>query len=108
MANLYEHGDMVLAEVAELPKGLKASKSRVLLEGKSNTHSHRGGGKWFPHASGPFVIGYLVAKNTTLTHKEHGEAKEGDALRVAKIKDGIYEVRRQNELTHEGMRPVVD
>ena len=104
---LYEHGDMVLMEIGKLPDGLTESASKILLEGKSNQHCHRGNGKWFPRATGQFIIGYFVARKTTLTHAEHGEKSDGQ-LKAAKIADGIYEVRRQNELTHEGMKPVVD
>ncbi|KKW11759.1 MAG: hypothetical protein UY48_C0013G0040, partial [Candidatus Gottesmanbacteria bacterium GW2011_GWB1_49_7] len=45
---LYEHGDMAMVEIERLPDGLTESASRILLEGKSNQHCHRGNGTWYP------------------------------------------------------------
>lgn len=104
---LYEHGDMTMVEIVKLPDGLTESASRILLEGKSNQHCHRGNGTWYPRVIGQFVVGYFVAKKTALTHLEHGEETGGN-LKTAEIADGVYEVRRQSELTHEGMKQVVD
>ena len=55
------------------------------------------------------VIGYLVANNRTkLLHLEHGKVVKGKDLREAKIEAGIYEIRKQVEDTHDGMKPVED
>ena len=105
MAN-FRHGDMGIFEINELPEGLKKSSRKVLLTG-SHGHDHTfDKGEFYPVDDGQ-IIGYLVAKGTTLFHPEHGEeVKSG--LRPAKIKDGIYRLIRQAEETNEGMRPVVD
>jgi hypothetical protein len=115
--NNYRHGDLGLFGVNELPAklaGLKKSTSKILMTG-SGGHDHT-----FAH--GEFylkidnariingtVIGYLVANNRTrLFHPEHGKVVKGKDLREAKIAGGIYELRRQQEDTHDGMRPVED
>jgi hypothetical protein len=90
---------MALIGIKELPKGLKASKSDVVLEGKSNTHRFKGG-RLYLKAVDDFVFGYLKAKNTVLLHPEHGKN--------VKIKDGVYELRKQHEDTNDGMKPVQD
>jgi hypothetical protein len=105
MAN-YRHGDLALVSIEKIPTGLKESESKILLEGKSNTHSFDRG-KLYEKKDGQFIIGYFEAVcNTKLFHIEHGKG-EGK-LKKAKIKKGYYELRRQVEDTHEGMRPVVD
>lgn len=56
-----------------------------------------------------FVFGYLIAeKGCKLFHIEHGEKIKGKELREAKIKQGIYELRKQCEDTHDGMKQVID
>ena len=95
-------GDVCLLSVKSLPKGLKASKETVLLANGSGGHSHTfTNGTFYPKVEGDFVIGYLKAKGTKINHVEH--SPKGD-----KIKDGIWEVRRQVETTHEGLRPIID
>ena len=106
MAN-YRHGDLGLIGVDKLPTGLKESKSKVLLEGKSNIHTFDNG-KLYPKIDGLFIIVYFEAtENTHLFHAEHGIKVEGK-LKKAKIERGFYELRRQIEDTHKGMKPVVD
>jgi hypothetical protein len=95
----YRHGDLALIGIETLPNGLTESKTHILFEGKSNTHKFSGGKLYLKQVDG-FVFGYLVAKNTTLLHPEHGKA--------VKIKDGVYQLRHQQEYTPEGMKPVVD
>ena len=53
-----------------------------------------------------FVFGYLVASKTTLLHPDHGKGKDGS--RKCKIPDGVYELRKQVEYLHDGMKPVID
>jgi len=104
----YRHGDLELVEVKELPTGLKESKTKILMKG-SHGHNHSfDNGTLYLTKKDNFVFGYLVAKNTTLFHPEHGEIIKGKKLREAKIADGIYELRVQHEDTHEGMIQVVD
>lgn len=110
MKNLknYRHGDMALIGIKQLPEDIKKSKSKVLMKGSGNNNHSFDNGKFYPHNKGEFVFGYFVAENTTLFHKDHGKIVEGKRLRQAKIDKGIYELRRQNEDTHEGMKPVID
>jgi hypothetical protein len=104
----YRHGDLGLIGVSELPTGLKKSDSKILMNG-SGGHNHTfDHGEFYPHNDG-LVIGYLVANNRTrLYHPEHGKVINGKELREAKITGGIYELRRQQEDTHDGMKPVED
>ncbi len=102
----YRHGDLTLFGIDKLPEGLKLSKTKVLIKSSGgNAHSINKGSVYFKDVD-EYVFGYLVAKDTTLFHKEHGDGK--GELRKAKIEDGIYELRRQNEKTHESMRKVED
>ena len=95
-------GDVLLLKISKLPTGLKASKETVLMANGSGGHSHTfKGGTFYPKVEGDFIIGYLKAKGTTIHHPEH--SPKGD-----KIEDGIYEIRKQSEYTHEGLRPVID
>ena len=107
----WRHGDLCGVQIETLPKGLKASKINVLIardqSSGGNEHTFKGG-IFYHKQEGEYIIGYLKAKGTTLFHAEHGKVIKGKTLREAKIKDGIYELRRQNEHTHEGMRQVQD
>jgi len=126
------HGDLALIEIDKLPEGLKQFKTKVIMRG-SHGHDHSfDNGKLYLKQVDSFVFGYLVAKNTILFHPEHGFKNLGQGfeknrtgkgnigrpklkngfkktgLREAKIADGIYELRKQIEDTHEGMKPVID
>ena len=102
----YRHGDLVLEGIEKLPDNLQKTNTKILMTGsQNNPHSIDGGDVYFK-GENEFVFGYLAAKNTTLFHKEHGEGKA--AVKRAKIDDGIYRLRRQNEILHEGMRQVID
>jgi hypothetical protein len=110
----YRHGDCGLFQVAELPKGLKESKRKVLMTG-SGGHDHTFmHGQFYPKTDNArvqngTVIGYLVANNRThLYHPEHGKVVKGSNLREAKIEAGIYELRKQTKDTHDGFKPVED
>jgi hypothetical protein len=73
-----------------------------------NAHSFRNG-VFYPKIDGNFIIGYFEAKKKcVLLHPEHGKTIKGKELKESKIKQGFYEVRRQIEVTHEGMRQVID
>jgi len=107
MQNIYRHGDLALVEVNELPTGLTEAKTKILLEGKTSTHRVSKGKIYFKDVS-PFIFGYVVVPDgAVLLHPEHGEPN-GNKVREAKIKSGIYELRRQQEFTHEGMKEVID
>lgn len=103
---IYRHGDIALVPIEKLPEGLTKSKSKIIIKSSGgNPHSIDKGEIYFKDVN-QFVFGYLVAKNTTLLHPEHGIG-EGE-LRKAVIEDGVYEIRRQQEGRHEGMTPVID
>lgn len=103
------HGDMALIGIDKLPQGLTASDTTVLMKGSGgNDHSFKNG-VFYPKPSGDNVIGYFEAQGGCyLLHPDHGKKKGNTKLRTANVTAGLYEVRRQNEQTHEGMRPVVD
>ena len=107
--NKYRHGDICLEQVESIPDNAKRSDSKVILaEGSGgNPHGITDGELFFVENEFP-VIGYLKAESTKLTHAEHGEEVLPDGLKAAAIEDGIYKITRQQEETHEGMKPVVD
>src|SRR3990167_5484636 len=95
------HGDLGLFGITTPPKGIKKSSSKVLLQTGSGGNPHSiDKGTFYPKEDGQ-SIGYLVAKGTKLFHVEHSP-------KGAKIPDGVYDVRRQREITHEGFREVID
>lgn len=102
----YRHGEICLLKVDKLPKGLKVSDSKTLEVGShGNSHSFDNG-KFYPSKENDFVFGYLVAKDTSLLHPEHGVGK--GSIKKGKIKDGIYQLIKQQEFTPEGLIPVID
>jgi len=104
----YRHGDLALKGINNLPEGLKASKSKVIMQG-SGGHDHSfNNGTLYLKKENDFVIGYLEAKDTKLFHLEHGKKVEGKTLKEAKIKDGYYQLLKQNEARNGELRPVVD
>ena len=102
------HGDLALIGIEKLPEGLKKSESKILMTGSGGNDHSFNRGEFYPHQEQPNIIGYLVAENTTLFHKEHGKVVKGKDLREAKIQDGIYQLKNQIEDTHAGMKPVID
>lgn len=105
----YRHGDLALIGIEQLPEGLTASDSTVIMKGSGgNDHSFQKG-IFYPKEKGQ-VIGYFEAKaGCVLLHPEHGkEVIKGQALRQFSLPVGIYECRRQVADTHTGMRLVVD
>lgn len=104
----YRHGDLALIGIKELPKDLKPTKTKILMVGSGgNNHSIDNGTIYLKNVN-EFVFGYLVAKDTTLYHIEHGKKVKGRKLREAKIEDGVYQLRKQQEQTHSGMVAVID
>lgn len=105
----FRHGDLALIGVNKLPDGLEAAKSNVLMTGSGGNDHVVKNGAVYPVNGKPFVIGYLVANGgAKLLHPDHGKAIKGNGLRSVSIPEGIYELRRQNEDTHTGMKPVID
>ena len=106
--NVLRHGDLALVEIETLPKGLAKSETEVIMKGSGNNPHSAKNCTLYLKNDGPFVIGYLVTgEGAYLTHPEHGEGK--GPLKKAPLESGkVYELRRQVEDTHEGMKPVVD
>ncbi len=103
------HGDLVLFRIDTLPKGLEQADTNVIMIGSNNNnHSVVNGELYFKEVD-QFVFGYLVAGDETyLTHVDHGSEDLGGGLKKAVVPNGIYELRRQVEVTHDGMKVVVD
>ena len=103
------HGDLVLFQIEKLPAGLKASSSKALMRGSHGNDHTFDRGEFYMGERDDNIIGYLKAySNTKLYHPDHGNVVKGKPLREVAIQAGIYELRRQIEDTHEGMRPVID
>jgi len=108
----YRHGDLALIGIKKLPAtGVKKADTNVLMTGSGgNDHVFSGGGAFFhSERRDGFLLGYLVATDDTLLlHPDHGISVDGGNLREARIEAGVYELRKQQEDTHSGMKPVVD
>lgn len=99
----YRHGEIALRKINKLPKELTPANTNVFMRG-SHGHDHSfDNGTLYLKQVDDFVFGYLEAKDTSLLHPEHSP-KVGDA----KIEDGIYELRKQQEHTAAGLVPVID
>ena len=106
MKKSFRHGEILFVKIDKLPDGLKNESTKTIVKG-SHGHDHTfDNGKLFFKQVNEFVLGYFVAENTTLFHPEHGEGK--GELKKAKLPNGVYEVRKQQEYTPEGLKPVVD
>jgi hypothetical protein len=103
----YRHGDLGLVKIDKLPEGLKKADTDILMRGSNNNpHKVSGADVYFKNVD-PFVFGYLVASaDCKLYHREHGEGKKG--LKEADLPEGVYELCRQVEDTHQRMKAVVD
>lgn len=105
---MYRHGEIGLKPIDKLPAGLTPSDSKVIVQGShGNSHSINNGQLYFKQVN-DYVFGYLVAKNTTLLHDEHGKIVKGKKQREAKIANGVYELCKQQEFINNEMRPVID
>jgi len=104
------HGDLVLIGIEKLPEGLTATEATVIMKGSGGNDHTVVKGVIYPNADRQFIVGYLEAKRgCRLLHPEHGKNRKisGD-LRIVRIPQGFYELRRQSEDTHNGMVKVVD
>lgn len=101
----YRHGEILLLKIEKLPDGLELSNSKIIMTGShGNNHTIDTGKLYFVKPTKrDFTFGYLVAKNTNLLHPEHRE-KNGKCP----IKNGVYQLIKQNEFTPEGLIPVID
>lgn len=94
------HGDIALVNANKKPAKAILSKDNILATGShGNSHTFTGG-KFYKVNEG-YVIGYLQANNTKLFHPEHSP-------KGVKIPNGIYEVRKQQEVTPQGLIFVQD
>lgn len=98
----YRHGEILLLKVSKLPKGLKQVDTNIIMTGSHGNNHSIDAGKIYMKEEG-FGFGYLVAKGTNLLHPEHKE-KSGKCP----IKDGVYQLIKQQEFTPEGLIPVID
>lgn len=100
---VWRHGEICFVKISKLPKGLIQSKTDVIVSGShGNNHTFQGGKLYLlPELKG-YILGYFQAKDTTLFHIEHGENGQ------AKLPNGFYEIRKQQEFTPEGLVPVID
>ena len=98
----YRHGDVALIGVKSIPRKATQAKTNVFMSKGSSGHDHTFDNGYFCQLiTGDNVIGYIRAKDTKLFHDEHSP-------NGVPIEDGAYEVRKQNEFTHEGLREVID
>lgn len=96
---LIRHGDICLRKISKKPTGLEESKTKVLETGSHGHNHYIDNGKVYFKKVDDYVFGYLVAKDTTLNHEEHGKIK---------LDNGVYELRKQQEYTPQGLVPVID
>lgn len=98
----YRHGEILLLSVEKLPKEITKSESKIIMTGShSNDHSIDKGTLYFIEDG--ITFGYLVAKDTSLLHPEHQEKGK-----PCPIKDGVYQLVKQQEYTPDGLVPVID
>jgi hypothetical protein len=108
MFNL-RHGDLAFRQIENLPEGLKETKSKVIMQGSHNNEHSFDYGKLYLKKVNDFVFGYFEAfSNTRLYHREHGKCCKGKTKKECHLLKGFYELRRQNEETNVGLRPVQD
>lgn len=102
------HGDLLLYAVTSLPTGLTKAKTSVIMTGSGgNDHIAVNCDIYFKGVD-QFIFGYLKAKKgAVLRHLEHGKNKV-NGMMEAKLKVGVYEMRKQHSETHEGMKPIID
>lgn len=127
---VYRHGEICFIQINKLPENLVKSESKEIVKGShSNSHCITQGDLYFKDVD-QYIFGYLVAKDTKLTHLEHGNicsvckfdglrntnicpkcntdfVKDGK-LRLAILPDAVYELRKQNEFINNELQPVID
>jgi hypothetical protein len=103
---LFRHGEIAFVKINELPEGLQKSDSKIIMKGSHGNDHSFDNGVFYPKIDGSYIFGYLEAKNTTLYHADHG--KDGGKLRTAKLPDGGYELRKQNEFINNELQQIID
>jgi len=90
----FRHGDILIEQVKNLPKGAKVKKSNVIV---SASHNHIIEGEAKIYGDGEFI---KVTGKANLNHEEHGKIE---------LPRGIYQVIRQVEWTpYDGLITVQD
>lgn len=89
--NNYRHGDLLLRQIEELPKGLKKLQSNILAEGEFTGHHHKIVADpidltLYEDAQGRKY--FKLDKDANLTHQEH---------ETITVKKGLYFVDIEQE-----------
>lgn len=97
----FRHGDVMVEEVAQLPKVRRKAQHTILAHGELTGHCHRiaegATADLYDTPDGIFL--HVTAKQATLVHDEH------DAI---KLDSGFYRVWRQREYSPEEIRIIRD
>lgn len=94
-----------MIETDSIPSDAKLDKSNNLLTGShGNAHTYDNG-KLYRLEQTP-IFGYFEAKNTTLSHAEHGKGK--GALKTCNLPNGTYELRKGQEFINDELVQIVD
>ena len=84
---LYRHGDVLIAPVADVPKGAKPRDDLVLARGEVTGHAHRveasGKVELFEHDDQLFLR--VIGSPAKVVHEEH---------RAIELQPGVYRVWR--------------
>ena len=127
---IYRHGEIGLSPIKKLPESLSVSESKTIMQGShDNSHCIDKGQIYFKDVD-TYTFGYLSAKDTKLKHYEHGNTcsvcgfdKLGNAnvcpscntdfvrdkkFRLTTLPNGVYELRKQNEIINSQLKPVID
>jgi len=103
---LFRHGEIAFMKINELPEGLQKSDSKIIMKGSHGNDHSFDNGVLYPKPDSTYIFGFFEAKNTTLYHSEHGI---GDGkLKTAKLPDGFYELRKQNEFINNELKQIID
>jgi hypothetical protein len=106
----YRHGDLALIGIEKLPSDIEdETASNVIMKGSHQNEHTATDAKIYLKDTDGFVFGYMVAgKDCLLHHVEHGVKIKGKQMKDAYIEPGVYELRKQHEDTHDGMKQVID
>ena len=100
--NQYRHGDLLIQQVADIPRGAKRVKHGILAEGEATGHAHRVDTKEaiLYERDGKLYL-RTGARGAALTHEEHA--------RIDLPAHCCYEIVRQREyVAADIVRQVVD
>ena len=98
---IFRHGDLLIREIKELPKGLKKIDSKVLAFGEITNHSHQLIGQCQVMENKEGKKFFQAQEEVELTHQEH---------KTLKIEKGVFEVltEREYEPFEQEIRQVMD